>query len=130
MSIPLWRTASPSSSCNFQQDNACHKNYIHLTASINIIMRSLSSFGQHSHQISANKTPLRCGETGDSHHKCAAEKSAVMSWCQYGVNSECFQHLVGLMPGVNKLIWKKGARLSNLGASEIILGTSSIDHNY
>lgn len=126
MSIPLWRTASPSSSCNFQQNNApCHKNYIHLTGSINIIMRSLSSFGQHSHQISGNKTPLRCGETGDSHHGCAAEKSY-----QYGVNAECFQHLVGLMPGVNKLLWKKGARLSNLGANEIILGTSSIDHNY
>ncbi len=29
----------------------------------------------------SNRTPLGCGGTGDSHHGCAADKSAATAWC-------------------------------------------------
>ncbi len=49
----------------------------------------------------SNRAPLGCGGMGDSHHGCAADKSAatdaVMSiWTK--ISEECFQHLVESMP--------------------------------
>ncbi len=43
----------------------------------------------------SNRAPLGCGGTGDSHHGCAAEKSAETAWC-YHVNMD--QNLWGMFP--------------------------------
>ncbi len=44
----------------------------------------------------SNRAPLGCGGTGDSHHECAADKSAHL---RNVLRSEkCFQHLFESMP--------------------------------
>ncbi len=43
----------------------------------------------------SNRAPLGCGGTGDSHHGCAADKSAATVWC-YHVNMD--QNLWGIFP--------------------------------
>ncbi len=57
------------------------------TGFLNMTMSSLYSNGLHSHQISINRAPLGCGGTGNSHHGCAADKSAATAWC-YHVNMD------------------------------------------
>ncbi len=58
----------------------------------------------------SNRAPLGCGGTGDSHHGCAADKSAatacaIMSiWTK--ISEECFQHLVESMPQRIKAVLK------------------------
>ncbi len=43
----------------------------------------------------SNRAPLACGGTGDSHHGCAADKSAATAWC-YHVNMD--QNIWGIFP--------------------------------
>ncbi len=63
------------------------------TGFLNMTMSSLYSNSFHSHQISIVWAPLGCGRTGDSHHGCAADKSAATAWC-YHVNMD--QNLWGM----------------------------------
>ncbi len=58
--------------------------WIHFTQMASTVTRSQS-----------NWAPLGCGGTGDSHHGCAADKSAATAWC-YKVNMD--QNLWGLFP--------------------------------
>ncbi len=92
-------TSVPIFWCYFQQDNApCHKAQIisdwflehdneftllHFTQMTSTVTRSQS-----------NRAPLGCGGTGDSHHGCAADKSAATVWW-YHVNMDqiFFQNL-------------------------------------
>ncbi len=73
--------------------------WVHFTQMASTVTRSQS-----------NRAPLGCGGTGDSHHGCAADKSAatVMLSCQYGPKSmrKCFQHLVESMPRRIKAVLK------------------------
>ncbi len=50
--------------------------WVHFTQMASTVTRSQS-----------NRAPLGCGGTGDSHHGCAADKSAVTAWC-YHVNMD------------------------------------------
>ncbi len=89
----------------FQQDNApCHKaqiisdwflehekelvswtwQWVHFTQMTSTVTRSQS-----------NRAPLGCGGTRDSHHGCAADKSAATAWC-YHINMD--QNLWGMFP--------------------------------
>ncbi len=80
-------TVYPSSDGYFQQDNApCHKAQI------------ISDwFLEHDNEFTllkwppqssqSNRAPLGCGGTGDSHHGCAADKSAETASC-YHVNMD------------------------------------------
>ncbi len=75
---PFMTTVYPSSNGYFQQDHApCHKAQI------------ISDwFLEHDNEFTlsqSNRAPLGCGGTGDSHHGCAADKSAANVWC-YHVN--------------------------------------------
>ncbi len=45
--------------------------------------------------LNPNRAPLGCGGTGDSHHGCAADKSAATAW-RYHVNMD--QNLWGMFP--------------------------------
>ncbi len=63
------------------------------TGFLNMTMSSLYSNGLHSHEISINRAHLGCGGTGDSHHGCAADKSAATAWC-YHINMD--QNLGGM----------------------------------
>ncbi len=65
-------TLYPSSDGYFQQENApCHKAQI------------ISDwFLEHENELTllkwqSNRAPLGCGGTGDSHHGCADDKSAI-----------------------------------------------------
>ncbi len=58
--------------------------WVHFTQMSSTVTRSQS-----------NRAPLGCGGTGDSHHGCAADKSAVTVWC-YHVNMD--QNLWGMFP--------------------------------
>ncbi len=81
--------------CYFQQDNARHKAQI------------ISDwFLVHDNEFTllkwppittskSNSAPLGCGGTGDSHHGCAADKSAATAW-YYHVNMD--QNLGGMFP--------------------------------
>ncbi len=88
MSIPLWLQCTIFW-CYFQQDNApCHKaqiisdwflgtwQFVHFIQLAPTVTRSQS-----------NRALLGCGGTGDSHHGCAADKSAATAWC-YHVNMD------------------------------------------
>ncbi len=81
---PFMTTVNPSSDVYFQQDNApCHKAQI------------ISDwFLEHDNEFTllklppvtrsqSNRAPLGCGGTGDSHHGCAADKSAATVWCYH-----------------------------------------------
>ncbi len=50
--------------------------WVHFTQMASTVTRSQSS-----------RAPLGCGGTGDSHHGCAADKSAATAWC-YHVNMD------------------------------------------
>ncbi len=50
--------------------------WVHFTQMASTVTRSQS-----------NRAPLGCGVTGDSHHGCAADKSAAPAWC-YHVNMD------------------------------------------
>ncbi len=90
---PFMTTVYPSSDGYFQQDNAPrHKAQI------------ISDwFLEHDNEFTlltvtrsqSNRAPLGCGGTGDSHHGCAADKSAATAWC-YHVNMD--QNLWGMFP--------------------------------
>ncbi len=86
---PFMTTVYPSSDGYFQQDNApCQKAQI------------ISDwFLEHENEFTllkmAFESPLGCGGTGDSHHGCAADKSAATAWC-YHVNMD--QNLWGMFP--------------------------------
>ncbi len=58
--------------------------WVHFTQMASTVIRSQS-----------NRAPLGCGGTGDSHHGCAADKSAATVWC-YHVNMD--QNLWGMFP--------------------------------
>ncbi len=58
--------------------------WVHFTQMASTVTRSPSS-----------RAPLGCGGTGDSHHGCAANKSAETAWC-YHVNMD--QNLWGMFP--------------------------------
>lgn len=45
----------------------------------------------------SNRAPLRCGSTGESHHGCAADISAVIVWC-YCNHVNMDQSLWGMFP--------------------------------
>ncbi len=108
MSIPLWLQCIFW--CYFQQDNAPSQSsnhlrlvswtwqLVHFTQMASAITRSQS-----------NRAALGCGGTRDSHHGCAADKSAATVWC-YHVNMD--QNLGGISQ-----FWKqKGVRP---GTSEV-----------
>ncbi len=109
---PFMTTVYPSSDGYFQQDNApCHKAQI------------ISDwFLEHDNEFTLLKWPpqspdlnpiehlLGCCGTGDSHHGCAADKSAATARC-YHVNMDqnlwgMFQHLVESMPRRIKAVLK------------------------
>ncbi len=50
--------------------------WVHFTQMASTVTRSQS-----------NRAPFGCGGTGDSHHGCAADKSAATAWC-YHVNMD------------------------------------------
>ncbi len=82
------------------------------TGFLNMTMTSLYSNGLHSHRSQSNRAALWCCGTGDSHHGCAADKSAVTAWC-YHVNMDqnlwgMFQHLVESIPRRIKAVLKAG----------------------
>ncbi len=93
---PFMTTVYPSSDVYFQQDNAhvtklkssqtgfLNMTWVHFNQMASIVTRSQS-----------NRAPLGCGGTGDSHHGCAADKSASTAWC-YHVNMD--QNLWGMFP--------------------------------
>ncbi len=58
--------------------------WVHFTQMASTVTRSQS-----------NSAPLGCGGTGDSHYRCAADKSAATAWC-YHVNMD--QNLWGMFP--------------------------------
>ncbi len=76
---PFMTTVYPSSDGFFQQDALCIKvqiisdwfiEWVHFTQMASTVTRSQS-----------NRAHLGCGGTGDSHHGCAADKSAATAWC-------------------------------------------------
>ncbi len=59
----------------------------------------------------SNRAALGCGGTGDSHHGCAADKSAATAWC-YHVNIdqnlwESFQNLLNLCHEELRQFWRQ-----------------------
>ncbi len=58
--------------------------WVHFTQMASTVTRSQS-----------NRAPLGCGGTRDSHHGCAADKSAATAWC-FHVNMD--QNLWGMFP--------------------------------
>ncbi len=84
---PFMTTVYPSSDEYFQQDNAaCHKAQIisdwFLEHDNEFTLLQMASTVTRSQ---SNRAPLGCGGMGDSHHGCAADKSAATVWC-YHVN--------------------------------------------
>ncbi len=90
MSIPLWlqcthhlmttssRIMHHVTKLKSSQTGFLNMTMVHFTQMASTVTRSQS-----------NRAPLGCGGTGDSHHGCAADKSAatVMLSCQYGPKS-------------------------------------------
>ncbi len=91
---PFMSTVNPSSDGYFKQDKAQSSNHlrlvswtwpsIHFTQMASTVTRSQS-----------NRAPLGCGGTGDSHHECAADKSAATAWC-FHVKMD--QNIRGMFP--------------------------------
>ncbi len=108
---PFMTTVYPSSDGYFQQDNAPSQSsnhlrlvswtwkLVHFTQMASTVTRSQS-----------NRASLGCGETGDSHDGCEADKSAATTWC-YHVNMD--QNLWGMFP---KPCWIYATK--NQGSSE------------
>ncbi len=98
--LPFMTTVYPSSDGYFQQDNApCHKAQI------------ISDwFLEHDNEFTLLKWPpqstLGCCGTGDSHHGCAADKSAATAWCYHVNMDKNLQHLVESMPRKIKAVLK------------------------
>ncbi len=82
MSIPLWLQcthllmATSSGNSNHLRLVSWIWQWVHFTQMASPVPRSQS-----------NRAPLGCGGTGDSHHGCAADKSAATAWC-YHVNMD------------------------------------------
>ncbi len=94
---PFMTTVYPSSDRYFQQDNVpCHKAqvisdwFLEHDNEFNLL-----KWPPQSPDLNPIDSPLCCGGTGDSHHGCAADKSAATAW-YYHVNME--QHLWGMFP--------------------------------
>ncbi len=69
---PFMTTVYPSSDGYFQQDNApCHKAQIISDWFLENVKLKFTLLRSQS-----NRAPLECGGMGDSHHGCAADKSA------------------------------------------------------
>ncbi len=91
---PFMTTVNPSSDGYIKQDKAQNSNHlrlvswtwqwVHFTQMASTVTRSQS-----------NRAPLGCGGTGDSHHGCAADKSAATAWC-YHVKMD--QNIRGMFP--------------------------------
>ncbi len=80
------------------------------TGFLNMTMSSLYSNGSTVTRSQSNRAGLVCDGKGDSHHGCAADKSAATAWC-YHVNMDkiseaCFQHLVESIPWRIKAVLK------------------------
>ncbi len=108
MSIPLWLQCThllmPTSSRIMHHVTKFKSSQ---TGFLNMKMSSLYSNGLHSHQISINRASLGCGGTGDSHHVCAADKSAATAWCYYvNMDQICLENLVESMPRRIKAVLK------------------------
>ncbi len=92
----------PAGQCTMSQSSNHHRlvswtwQWVHFTQMASTVTRSQS-----------NRAPLGCGGTGDSHHGCAAGKSAAAAWC-YHVNMDqiCLQNLVESMPRRLKVVLK------------------------
>ncbi len=94
MSIPLWLQCThllmllPEGKCTMSQSSNHLRlvswtwQWVHFTQMASTVTRSQS-----------NRAPLGCGGTRDSHHGCAADKSAATAWC-YHVNMD--QNLWGM----------------------------------
>ncbi len=86
MSIPLWLQCTHllmTTSSRIMHHVSNHLwlvswtwQWVHFTQMASTVTRSQS-----------NRAPLGCGGTGDSHHGCAADKSAATAWC-YHVNMD------------------------------------------
>ncbi len=82
---PFMTTVYPSSDGYFQHNAPCHKAQIISDWFLEhdnefTLLKWHPQSGLHSnglHRSQSNGAPLGCGETGDSHHGCAADKSAV-----------------------------------------------------
>ncbi len=75
---PFMTTVCPSSDGYFQQDNApCHKAQIVSDWFLEHDKEfALLKWPPPVTRSQSNRAPLGCGGTGDSHHGCAADKSA------------------------------------------------------
>ncbi len=94
---PFMTTVYPSSDGYFQQHNApCHKAQIISDWFLEHDNEfTLLKWPPQISRSQSNRAPLGCGGTGDSHHGCAADKSAATAWC-YHVNMG--QNLWGMFP--------------------------------
>ncbi len=80
--------------------------WVHFTQMSSTVTRSQS-----------NRAPLGCGGTGDSHHGCADDKSAVTVWCYHinmtKISEECFNTLLNLWhEELRKFWWQKWVQTS------------------
>ncbi len=113
---PFMTTVFPSSDGYFQQDNARYHSSNHL--------RLVSWTWQWVHftwmpsTITSSQSSLWCGGTGDSHHGCAADKSAATAWC-YHVNMH--QNLWEMFPTPSWIYATK-----NQGSSEGKRGSNPV----
>ena len=100
---PFMTTVSPSSDGSFQQDRQSSN---HLTTGFfTMTMRSLSSNGLHTHQISSNRAPLGCGgEIGivDVQPTNLQQLRDVIMSLWRKISEECFQHLFVSIPPIMK----------------------------
>ncbi len=93
---PFMTTVDPSSKGYFQQDNApCHKAQIISDWFLEHDNEFFTQMASTVTRSKSNRAPLGCGGTGDSHHGCAADKSAATAWC-YHVNMD--QNIWAMFP--------------------------------
>ncbi len=89
-SVPIFWWLLSAGQCNMSQSSNPLRlvswtwQWVHFTQMASTVTKSQS-----------NRAPLGCGGTGDSHHGCAADKSAATVWW-YHVNMD--QHLWGMFP--------------------------------
>ncbi len=89
-SVPIFWWLLPAGLCNMSQSSNHLRlvswtwQWVQFTQMASTVTRSQS-----------NRALLGCGGTGDSHHGCAADKSAETAWC-YHVNMD--QNLWGMFP--------------------------------
>ncbi len=93
---PFMTTVYPSSDGYFQQDNApCHKAQIISDWFLEHDNEFFTQMASTVTRSQSNRAALGCGGTGDSHHGCAADKSAATVWC-YHVNMD--QNIWAMFP--------------------------------